>query len=98
MLKQDRLSWIDILKGIGIILVVIGHIYANDTTFNWIYSFHMPLFFFAAGWLYKKRDIWKYIKSKIITVVIPYFAFSYSVLIYWLFIERRFREASGGYN
>ena len=43
--SRARLSWLDVLKGIGIILVVIGHIYSNQTIFNWLYSFHMPLFF-----------------------------------------------------
>jgi fucose 4-O-acetylase-like acetyltransferase len=28
-LRAERLSWIDVLKGIGIVLVVIGHIYSN---------------------------------------------------------------------
>ena len=46
--RAERLSWLDVLKGIGIILVVIGHVYSNRTVFNWLYSFHMPLFFLAA--------------------------------------------------
>ena len=43
-MRAERLSWldIDILKGIGIILVAIGHIYSNRTVFNWLYSLHMP--------------------------------------------------------
>ena len=27
--RTERLSWHDVLKGIGIILVVIGHVYSN---------------------------------------------------------------------
>lgn len=52
-MEKERLSWLDVLKGIGIILVVMGHIYSNSIIFNWLYSFHMPLFFFAAGCVYK---------------------------------------------
>ena len=37
---KNRLSYIDILKGFGIILVVFGHIYHNDIVVSWIYSFH----------------------------------------------------------
>lgn len=44
-MEKERLSWLDVLKGIGIILVVMGHIYSNSIIFNWLYSFHMPLFF-----------------------------------------------------
>lgn len=44
--------WIDWLKAIGIILVVLGHTVGNTTlTSFWIYSFHMPLFFSISGFL-----------------------------------------------
>lgn len=60
---SKRIEWIDLLKGLAIILVVIGHVadgYINsnifleqrnilDIIFNIIYSFHMPLFFIASG-------------------------------------------------
>ncbi|WP_313141059.1 acyltransferase [Stenotrophomonas sp.] len=59
---QSRLSWVDAAKGIGIILVVYGHVarglvaahlMPDDAVFRTvdsaIYSFHMPLFFFLSG-------------------------------------------------
>ena len=39
----------DIMKGIGIILMLIGHIPPGQRLFHFIYSFHMPLFFIVAG-------------------------------------------------
>lgn len=49
-----RLEWIDWMKTIGIYLVVLGHFdsYGND----FIYAFHMPLFFIISGFLCKKED------------------------------------------
>ena len=91
--RAERLSWLDVLKGIGIILVVIGHIYSNQTIFNWLYSFHMPLFFLSAGWVYKEKTVLADIKRRIQTIVIPYFSFGFLVLIYWQLIERRFRDS-----
>ena len=91
--RAERLSWLDVLKGIGIILVVIGHIYSNQTIFNWLYSFHMPLFFLAAGWVYKEKTVLADIKRRIQTIVIPYFSFGFLVLIYWQLMERRFRDS-----
>lgn len=57
-----REQWVDYAKGIGIILVVVGHvnrgldssgIFISDRFFRLfdsiIYSFHMPLFFFLSG-------------------------------------------------
>ena len=91
--RAERLSWIDILKGIGIILVAIGHIYSNRTVFNWLYSFHMPLFFLVAGWVYKEKPILTDIKRRIQTIVVPYFSFGLLVLLYWQVIERTFRDS-----
>ena len=91
--RAERLSWLDVLKGIGIILVAIGHIYSNRTVFNWLYSFHMPLFFMAAGWVYKEKTILTDIKRRIQTILVPYFSFGLIVLLYWQVIERRFRDS-----
>lgn len=91
--RTERISWLDVLKGIGIILVAIGHIYSNRTVFNWFYSFHMPLFFMAAGWVYKEKPILTDIKRRIQTIVVPYFSFGLLVLLYWQVIERTFRDS-----
>ena len=54
MKKSKNIAFIDTLKAIGIILVVIGH---NDTILTkYIYSFHMPLFFFLSGITF--NDAW----------------------------------------
>ncbi len=51
-----RIDYIDIAKGLGILLVVMGH---NDFSlispflFKLIYSFHMPMFFFMSGIFFK---------------------------------------------
>lgn len=37
------------MKGIGIILMLIGHIPPGYRVYHFIYSFHMPLFFIVAG-------------------------------------------------
>ena len=91
--RAERLSWLDVLKGIGIVLVTIGHIYSNRTIFNWLYSFHMPLFFLAAGWVYKEKTVITDIKRRIQTIVVPYFSFGLLVLLYWQVIEKRFRDS-----
>ena len=92
--RQNRIIWLDIMKGIGIILVVLGHVYNNGIVFRWLYSFHMPLFFFAAGFLYKKKPILADIKRRIQTIVVPYFCFGFLIFIYWVLIEHRFREVN----
>ena len=55
---RDRIQEIDIAKGIGILLVVIGHatgIQQGGIIRNVIYVFHMPLFFFLSGLVLKQE-------------------------------------------
>lgn len=44
-MSMQRLIWLDISKGIAILLVIIGHMGIPRTMSNIIYSFHMPFFF-----------------------------------------------------
>lgn len=60
-MKKTRFTEIDILKGIGIIFVIMGHMgspeYLGNSIVPYIYSFHMPLFFLCSGYLaYNKKE------------------------------------------
>ena len=54
---NSRLQYIDVLKGIAIILVLIGHRSVNECGTVFIYMFHMPLFFFISGYLDRMNEI-----------------------------------------
>ena len=41
----SRLHWIDVLKGIGIFLVIMGHTFKDSAVYYWIYSFHIAVIF-----------------------------------------------------
>lgn len=96
MMKNSRILWVDIAKGIGILLVLIGHISQNQYISSFIYGFHMPLFFIISGYLYKNKE--NYIKNKIKTILIPYLFFSIISFIYWYFIERNLRGQNENIN
>lgn len=49
---MQKKNYIDIAKGIGIILVILGHSGVNSEIKDFIYGFHMPLFFVISGYLY----------------------------------------------
>lgn len=56
--KNKRYIEIDIAKGVGIILVIIGHVLGNESVIReYIYTFHMPLFFFLSGFVIRKNKI-----------------------------------------
>lgn len=71
---SSRETYLDIAKGIGIFLVVVGHCIPDASSvngisspimriiFHVIYSFHMPLFFFISGFLFSTSK--DYLKNK----------------------------------
>lgn len=88
--EKVRINWIDLYKGILILLVLVGHISQNKYINTFIYSFHMPAFFFISGYLYKTKK--HFIKQKFKSIMIPYFFFSLLTYIYWVLIERKLRN------
>lgn len=69
--KLERNKTIDVLKGIGILFVMLGH--QNLVIGHFIYSFHMPLFFLISGYLYKKKDVKESVTKDFQRLIIPYF-------------------------
>ena len=87
-----RNSTIDNIKAVGIILVIMGHVSQEAFLSRWIYSFHMPLFFFISGvcFLFSRKD--NFIFRKVKSILVPYFCFGVASLLYWAFWEAKFRE------
>ena len=86
---NGKMRWINIAKGIGICLVVIGHFNPIDSPTYWgvlnsfLYTFHMPLFFFISGYLYKyiKNNYFNSLKTKFQRLGIPFITIAF---IYFL--------------
>ena len=83
---KERKDNIDILKGIGIILMVLGHMHFNDAVFNkYIFGFHMPLFFLVSGYLYHRPESFgKAVVKKAKTMLIPYYTFGMAYYFLWI--------------
>lgn len=85
---MNRNEKVDLLKGIAILLVLIGHAIQQTTrdflnssmVASAIYSFHMPLFFFLSGYIIceksKKLDI-EWLRKQIISLVLPIIIWKY---------------------
>ena len=62
-------------KGIGIMLMVLGHTFFSAYGYTVIYMFHMPLFFFLSGYCFKDShlaDFRNYAKKRISKIYIPF--------------------------
>lgn len=78
MLKQENdlqsTDWVDCAKGLGILSVIAGHVFTGLPS-EIIYLFHMPLFFFIGGYLFKPRAAKTYLLSKAKKLLVPYVIF-----------------------
>lgn len=88
MKKESRVKWIDALRGIGMCLVIIGHMTIPEVVRRCIFSFHMPLFFFLSGYLFKNRCSMKWIARKVDCLLVPYVIYSFITLGVLLFANR----------
>lgn len=97
--KNNREEIIDIVRGIAIFLVVLGHLiqytilpsgynFFDSIACRGIYSFHMPLFIFISGYLMgfslKNKKNDKVIFSRVKSLLIPYLSWSFIDLSIYL--------------
>lgn len=86
---NQRLDWIDISKGIGMLCIMLGHAPHPDNMTKSFYTFHVPLFFFLSGILFsaaKYRSFGAFMKRQFWALVIPYISFSIFNYIFWILI------------
>jgi len=99
--NSNRIDWVDYAKGIGIILVVVGHVLRGlqkipaavpgwEAVDSWIYAFHMPLFFFLSGLFIEpscRGPLGRFIGDKARRILWPYFV--------WTILQEGIRHLSG---
>ena len=96
---MQRIVLFDIAKALCIVLVVVGH-YFPDNSPVWyeclnklIYSFHMPLFMFASGFIYmatkKEGESYsKFLVKKLKRLMLPYVVVSVIVISIKMLTEK----------
>ncbi len=90
---KKNIPWVGIVKSIGVFLVFIGHIWSHsrlEMIYKAIYSFHMPLFFILAGFLFSSKDTFmEMTKKKLFRVLLP--GLFYNILfspLYFVYTEK----------
>jgi fucose 4-O-acetylase-like acetyltransferase len=80
----ERVHWIDVCRGIGIILVMYGHFIPIKQHYL-IYAFHMPLFFFLSGLVFKsdtQQSMPLTLKKNVKQLLVPYALFGLLTFIF----------------
>lgn len=98
IVKTNRLIWADSLKGAAILLVVLGHMLPMSPFKSWIYTFHIPLFFFLSGYLLhinRRWQVWNWRElfvRKASSLLYPYLTFSILTIVFQL-LQRQLDSA-----
>jgi len=89
--NKNRIEYIDLFKGIGIVIMIMGHI-GFPKSFNIIKaSFNMPMFFFISGFLLKEYDSLNFIRRKFKALILPYLEFGLFNFVMCLFLVDNFK-------
>lgn len=81
MKEIKRFDEIDILKSIGIILIIMGHIGFGGGFDFYIHAFHMPMFYIISGFLYKHSSLTfkEFAVKKAKGLLIRYYVFAFFI-------------------
>lgn len=88
---MQRSVRIDYMKAIGIFFVILAHTALYEPLKNWIYVFHMPLFFFISGYLFtfdNHPSFGKFVRKRFEQLLVPYMWFNIITYLLWLLILR----------
>lgn len=84
--KDTRLDYNDLAKAIGMLTIIWGHIRLSGWSNSFVYAWHIPLFFFLSGMVFKKEkyaDFKTFLKKKVKSLLIPYLIFSILTWLIW---------------
>lgn len=76
--RNKRIEWVDIVKYVCIIMVMLSHLETRSEIWSVFYSpFFLTAFFFTAGYVYKQRGSFKeFLHKKIRQLFVPWLVFS----------------------
>ena len=99
-IPSQRIAYLDVAKGIGILLVALAHAdisLVSPYLHKFIYAFHMPLFFFLSGYFFKPGiPFWALLKKRFNSILKPYLVTIFLIYIVSLsFTNMRFATAIG---
>lgn len=104
---QQRLVYVDMMRGIAILLVVAAHLIQTNVVdgtysraFMFVNSFHMPLFFAISGFIAQKvykpmreaKSVLLFIKKKAIALLVPLFV--WDLVVFKLFLSNKWNMPS----
>ncbi|MBP5246687.1 MAG: acyltransferase family protein [Fibrobacter sp.] len=90
----ERNPVFDMMKGVAIFLMVLGHCQIPDSLHHGIYLFHIPMFFMVSGYFYKPKDVKLCLKTDLKRLIFPYGIFVAVVFLKFLLDAFRLQDFS----
>lgn len=103
--SRPRNTVMSIVKGMAIILMVAGHAEGGDMLVRFIYLFHMPVFFIAAGYFFSQSsldDPWRFCMKRVRGLYFPFvkwallFLVLHNILFYFGILNETYGNWKGG--
>lgn len=96
---QQRIDFVDTAKAVGIFMVIYAHTMLLTSVQNWIYVFHMPLFFFISGYLFsfsRHKEFGGFAKRRFVGLVKPYVVINLITYVFWVLVARHVGSGHDG--
>lgn len=91
MTAGERNHAVDVLRAIGIIVMILAHIEIGPWFYKWSHAFHMPLFFLVSGYFFNELAATEhtsdYIKKKAQGLLVPYMAVAFVCYALWSLLK-----------
>ena len=89
---RGRIRTIDAARGLGILLIVMGHVLRDGFFRQLLFTFSVPLFFLLSGAVYRYELPWKnFLRRRAVSLLLPYAAVSLLSIAVFM----RFGKAAG---
>lgn len=85
--KQQRVGYLDMLKGLGMFIIVSGHLHNEYGWFSLpLHAFAIPMYFMLSGMTFKREKfntLWDLVKRRSKTLLLPYVMFAILTWLLW---------------
>ena len=86
-IKNRRIDYLDLARGICMICIVLGHL-GNDGINHVVFTFHLPVFYLITGFFHDpKAKVTDILKKRFRTLIIPYFFACICIMVSYLIIN-----------
>lgn len=86
-LSNKRVGYLDMLKGLGMFIIVSGHLHNEYGWFSLpLHAFAIPMYFMLSGMTFKREKfntLWDLVKRRAKTLLLPYVMFGFLTWAFW---------------